>query len=142
MQPDQVEQLSAGTFSERAWLMITRVPAGRVTTYGDVAAALGSPKASRAVGMAMGRNPHAPDVPCHRVVGHDGKLTGFGGGLPKKQRMLREEGVPVEAGRVPLRARPGLRVRAHELVRLEPADGRVRLPANAALDARLGEETR
>ena len=82
--------------------MVARVPAGRVTTYGDVAAALGRPAAARAVGAAMHCNPHAPRVPCHRVVGSTGRLTGFAGGLPKKRTLLLAEGLQVENDRVKL----------------------------------------
>jgi len=74
------------------------VPAGKVTTYGEIARRLRS-HGARAVGNALNRNPYAPAVPCHRVVGSTGKLTGFAGGLPKKAKMLREEGVAVDAGK-------------------------------------------
>jgi methylated-DNA-[protein]-cysteine S-methyltransferase len=63
-----------------------------VVTYADIARAMKS-KAFRAVGNALNRNPYAPQVPCHRVVGSDGSLTGFAGGLPRKRQMLLEEGV-------------------------------------------------
>ena len=81
------------TFNQRVWALTARIPRGRVTTYGELAKALGSPGASRAVGNALNRNPYAPEVPCHRVVGSSGDLTGFAGGLEKKRRMLEEEGV-------------------------------------------------
>lgn len=87
------------TFSQRVWALTARIPAGRVATYGQLAKALNT-RAPRAVGQALGRNPYAPAVPCHRVVGSDGRLTGFAGGLPKKQQMLQAEGVVVEGGRV------------------------------------------
>ncbi len=80
--------------------MCARVPRGRVTTYGRIAAALGKPGASRAVGQALHRNPYAPDVPCHRVVGSDGRLTGFAGGVAKKRRLLESEGVRFRGERV------------------------------------------
>src|SRR5688500_16523666 len=76
------------SFNERVWALTARIPAGAVVTYGDIAAALGSPGGSRAVGNALNKNPYAPAVPCHRVVGSDGKLTGFAGGLPMKERLL------------------------------------------------------
>lgn len=88
------------SFNEQVWAICTTVPAGKVTTYGAIARKLGKPNAARAVGQAMNRNPYAPDVPCHRVVGADGKLTGYAGGLPKKLRMLEAEGVTVRDGRV------------------------------------------
>ena len=92
------------SFNEKVWAMTARIPRGKVCTYGDIAKALGT-KAYRAVGNALNRNPYAPAVPCHRVVGSNGSLTGFAGGLTKKQRLLREEGVAVESDRVNLDAR-------------------------------------
>jgi methylated-DNA-[protein]-cysteine S-methyltransferase len=87
------------TFHEKVWALITRIPEGRVTTYAEIARALGS-RGYRAVGHALNRNPYAPQVPCHRVVGSTGALTGFAGGLPKKERMLKSEGVEVRDGKV------------------------------------------
>ena len=92
------------SFNQRVWALCARIPAGRVATYGQIARALGSPGAARAVGNALNRNPYAPAVPCHRVVGSNGSLTGFAGGLAKKQRMLQEEGVGVRNGRADLQA--------------------------------------
>lgn len=83
------------TFNEKVWAMCARIPAGKLATYGDIAKALNSPRAFRAVGNALNRNPYSPAVPCHRVVGSDGSLTGFAGGLAKKRLMLRREGVRV-----------------------------------------------
>ena len=80
------------SFDQRVWAMTARVPRGRVTSYGRIAAALGG-NAARAVGAALGRNPYAPRVPCHRVVAADGRLTGYAGGLDRKSELLREEGV-------------------------------------------------
>lgn len=88
------------SFSEKVWAVTARIQRGRVVTYGDIAAALGDVNASRAVGAALGRNPYAPAVPCHRVVAGDGRLTGYAGGLPNKVELLREEGVAVERDRV------------------------------------------
>lgn len=76
-----------------------QVPEGKVTTYKAIAHALGT-KAYRAVGNAMNKNPDAPVVPCHRVVGVDGKLTGYAFGLKKKTALLRGEGVAVENDKV------------------------------------------
>jgi methylated-DNA-[protein]-cysteine S-methyltransferase len=87
------------SFCEKVWAVTARVPKGKVTTYACIARALGG-NAYRAVGQALNRNPYAPAVPCHRVVGSNGALTGFAGGLAKKRRMLEEEGVAVEKGRV------------------------------------------
>ena len=95
------------TFNERVWAMTARIPAGKVVTYADIATALGT-KAYRAVGNALNRNPYAPGVPCHRVVGSDGRLTGFAGGLPKKESLLNREGVLVKKGRADLTCRCAL----------------------------------
>lgn len=89
----------AMTFNEKVLAMTSRVPKGQITTYRAIAEALGT-RAYRAVGQALHRNPYAPGVPCHRVVGADGKLTGFAGGLSKKRLMLEAEGVAVERDRV------------------------------------------
>src|SRR5471030_2994746 len=85
-------KIAAGmSFSQRVWAMTSTIPAGRVATYGDIAHKVsGHP---RAVGQALHRNPYAPGVPCHRVVGSDGKLTGFAQGLGKKRKMLLAEGI-------------------------------------------------
>jgi methylated-DNA-[protein]-cysteine S-methyltransferase len=86
------------SFNQKVWALTARVPKGRVTTYGELARALGT-KAYRAVGNAMNKNPYAPGVPCHRVVGTDGSLTGFAAGLEKKRKMLIEEGVEVSGAK-------------------------------------------
>ena len=102
---DYDKQILAGklapgmSFAQKAWALTARVGPGSVTTYGQIAEKLGT-QASRAVGGAMHRNPYAPKVPCHRVVGHDGALVGFGGGLKRKQRMLSDEGVRFVNGKV------------------------------------------
>ena len=85
-------------FQLAVWAELTRIPYGKTVSYGAVAAALGkSPVASRAVGLANGRNPISIIVPCHRVIGADGSLTGYGWGLDRKEWLLRHEGVPVGA---------------------------------------------
>jgi methylated-DNA-[protein]-cysteine S-methyltransferase len=89
------------TFCQKVWALTARIPEGKVTTYGHIARHLGT-NAYRAVGLAMNRNPYAPAVPCHRVVGSQGALTGFAGGLPKKRAMLAAEHVPMRKGRVVL----------------------------------------
>ena len=91
------------SFEQRVWALTARIPAGAVVTYGDIAKKLGG-RAYRAVGAALGRNPYAPAVPCHRVVGSDGRLTGFAGGLAKKRRLLEAEGVRLSGQRVDLGA--------------------------------------
>jgi methylated-DNA-[protein]-cysteine S-methyltransferase len=78
-------------FQQKVWLALREIPFGRTTTYGQIAVDLGRPTASRAVGLANGRNPIAVIVPCHRVIGANGTLTGFGGGLPRKRWLLDHE---------------------------------------------------
>ncbi len=90
------------TFTDRCYELCRKIPPGRVTTYGEMAKALGSPKASRAVGNAMRTNPDAPRTPCHRVVGSSGKLTGYAFGLERKAALLRDEGVAVVNDRADL----------------------------------------
>lgn len=75
------------------WLALRQIPAGTVATYGELAAKLGKPTAYRAVGMANSLNPVAIALPCHRVVGTNGQLTGYAGGLERKQWLLHHEGV-------------------------------------------------
>jgi methylated-DNA-[protein]-cysteine S-methyltransferase len=81
-------------FQQCVWRQLTKIPFGETWSYGQLAKRLGNPNASRAVGLANGRNPIAVIVPCHRVIGADGSLTGFGGGIPRKQWLLSHEGVP------------------------------------------------
>ncbi|MEA2708563.1 MAG: methylated-DNA-[protein]-cysteine S-methyltransferase [Phycisphaerales bacterium] len=96
-------KLVAGmTFNQKVWALCARVPAGKVTTYGEIARALKC-KAYRAVGNALNKNPYAPAVPCHRVVGSTGELTGFAGGLAKKKSLLAREGVEMKNDRVVMR---------------------------------------
>lgn len=79
----------AGTpFQRSVWAELTRIPYGETRSYGELAELLGNPGASRAVGLANGKNPIGIIVPCHRVVGASGSLTGYGGGLDRKQRLL------------------------------------------------------
>lgn len=85
---DVALDLRGTPFQQRVWAEILRIPFGETRSYSQVAAAAGSPGASRAVGLATGRNPVAVIVPCHRVVGADGNLTGFGGGLARKSWLL------------------------------------------------------
>ena len=75
-------------FQHRVWDELRRIPYGTTTTYGELALRLGDPKCVRAVGLANGRNPIGIVVPCHRVVGADGRLRGFGGGVERKQALL------------------------------------------------------
>lgn len=75
-------------FQHKVWEALRQIPYGQLVSYGDIARAMGNPKAVRAVGGANGKNPISIIVPCHRVVGSDGSLTGFGGGLEIKQRLI------------------------------------------------------
>lgn len=87
-------------FQERVWAELRRIPVGTTISYGELAGRLGDKNAMRAVGLANGRNPISVVVPCHRVIGSDGTLTGYGGGLPRKTWLLNHEGVPIRNGRV------------------------------------------
>ncbi len=79
-------------FQREVWQQLLKIPYGKLRTYGEVAVALGKPKASRAVGQAAGHNPLPILVPCHRVIGKTGSLVGFAGGITTKARLLRLEG--------------------------------------------------
>jgi methylated-DNA-[protein]-cysteine S-methyltransferase len=79
-------------FQQAVWREVARIPFGQTVSYGEVARRLGKPEASRAVGLANGANPIAIVIPCHRVIGADGSLAGYGGGLERKRWLLRHEG--------------------------------------------------
>jgi methylated-DNA-[protein]-cysteine S-methyltransferase len=79
---------SGTAFQKRVWNALVQIPYGTTTSYGALAASIGSPGAARAVGLANGSNPIGLIVPCHRVIGADGSLTGYGGGLPLKRALL------------------------------------------------------
>lgn len=81
-------RLTGTPFQQTVWEQLRAIPYGETRTYGELADALGNPKASRAVGLANGKNPVGIIVPCHRVIGASGGLTGYGGGLDRKQRLL------------------------------------------------------
>lgn len=83
-------------FQEEVWSALRTIPAGTTMTYGALARLLGRPAAARAVGAANGRNPISIVVPCHRLLGSDGALVRYGGGLHRKQWLLRHEGAPIE----------------------------------------------
>ena len=87
-------------FQRRVWAALAEVPFGQTRTYAEIAAVTGSPGAVRGVGAANGANPLPIVVPCHRVVGSDRRLIGYGGGLDRKARLLRHEGVEVCGDRV------------------------------------------
>ena len=87
---------TAGTaFQSAVWAALRAIPAGETRSYGQLAAAVGSPRAVRAAGLANGQNPIAVIVPCHRVIGANGTLTGYAGGLERKRWLLAHEGVEV-----------------------------------------------
>lgn len=85
-------RLGGTEFQHAIWEALRGIPYGTTCTYGDIAGRIGRPKAVRAVGHAIGRNPISIIVPCHRVIGKDGTLTGFAGGLSAKARLLEIEG--------------------------------------------------
>jgi methylated-DNA-[protein]-cysteine S-methyltransferase len=94
-QLDAVSRIAVATggtaFQRRVWAALREIPAGATTTYSALARAIGTPSAYRAVGLANGANPIAIVVPCHRVIGADGSLTGYGGGIERKQWLLDHE---------------------------------------------------
>lgn len=85
-------ELHGTEFQRRVWAALREIPYGETISYGELARRVGNPKASRAVGLANGRNPVAIVVPCHRVIGANGSLTGYGGGLERKVWLLEHEG--------------------------------------------------
>ncbi len=89
-------------FQEKVWAELRKIPLGETRSYADIAAAVGSPGAVRAVGTANGFNPVAVLVPCHRVIRSDGRLGGYGGGIPNKVKLLAAEGICDPAPRLPL----------------------------------------
>jgi methylated-DNA-[protein]-cysteine S-methyltransferase len=84
-------QMQGTLFEQRIWEALKTIPYGLTMSYGELALQIGQPKASRAVGLANGRNPISIIVPCHRVIGANGKLTGYGGGIERKQWLLNHE---------------------------------------------------
>ena len=78
-------------FQRQVWAALSEIPYGTTVTYGEIAEAIGKPRAVRAVGRANGSNPIAIVVPCHRVIGADGSLTGYGGGIERKEKLLELE---------------------------------------------------
>jgi methylated-DNA-[protein]-cysteine S-methyltransferase len=87
-------------FQQAVWRALTAIPHGGICSYGEIAQRLGSPRAVRAVGGAVGRNPLSIIVPCHRVVGQDAQLTGYSGGIYRKIALLAQEGHAVHGGRL------------------------------------------
>jgi len=96
---------AAGTaFQRDVWRAVARIPFGVTCSYADIAAAIGRPRACRAVGAANRANPLPIVIPCHRVIGKSGSLTGYGGGIDRKQALLQFERKALEGGSVPQRA--------------------------------------
>jgi methylated-DNA-[protein]-cysteine S-methyltransferase len=87
-----LEMMIQGTaFQKKVWQELVKIPYGETISYGELARRIGNPKASRAVGMANGKNPICIIIPCHRVIGKNGSLTGFGGGIDVKKKLLELE---------------------------------------------------
>lgn len=87
-------------FDEKVWQGMKKIPRGKVTTYKELAAAVGSPRAFRAVGNACNKNPFSPKIPCHRVVKSDGSLGGYAHGPRKKAALLEKEGVRIKNNKI------------------------------------------
>lgn len=88
-------QMQGTEFQKKVWKALTQIPYGETRTYGEIAKSIGNPGGARAVGGACNRNPIMIVVPCHRVIGADGKLVGFGGGLEMKEALLGQEGIKI-----------------------------------------------
>jgi len=103
---DDIPVATGGTeFQRRVWMALREIPCGSTCSYGALAKKIGNQAASRAVGLANGSNPIPIVLPCHRVIGADASLTGYGGGLDRKQWLLAHEGVVLNPGK-PLHAAP------------------------------------
>lgn len=87
-------------FQKKVWQVCRKIPGGKVTTYRELARAVGRPVAFRAVGQALNKNPYAPKIPCHRVIRKDGKIGGYAGGVNRKIGLLIKEGIKLKKGRV------------------------------------------
>lgn len=85
------------SFQKKVWKALCKVKFGATASYGDIAKSIGNPAACRAVGLANGRNPIAIIIPCHRIIGTNGKLVGYGGGLDRKKTLLSLEGIEISA---------------------------------------------
>ena len=90
---DVALDLHGTPFQRAVWQALLGIPLGRTKTYGEIAAQVGHGAVARATGTAVGRNPVSILVPCHRVIGANGSLTGYAGGLPRKEKLLQHEGV-------------------------------------------------
>jgi O-6-methylguanine DNA methyltransferase len=107
-------------FQRSVWRALLDIPYGETRSYGEVARAIGKPKAARAVGMANHENPVSIVVPCHRVIGHDGRLVGYGGGLDAKTALLKLEGSSTTSSTT-----PGVRKARQVPGRLQASDPRL-----------------
>lgn len=87
-------------FQHRVLELTAKIPRGKVTTYKQIALAMGKPKAYRAVAMALAKNPHPIKIPCHRVIKSDGNIGGYAGGIEKKKNLLVHEGVEIKGNKV------------------------------------------
>ena len=87
-------------FQEAVWQACAKIPKGKVSTYAEIANAIGKPTAVRAVGNALNVNPHSPKVPCHRVIRSNGSVGGFAHGTKKKIEMLKKDGAKIKNGKV------------------------------------------
>ena len=99
MEVNESQLMAQGTpFQQKVWAALRTIPPGEVRTYTDIAVQIGHPSSARAVANACGKNPYAPEVPCHRVIRSDGSIGGYSaeGGSEKKRAMLREEGVHID----------------------------------------------
>ncbi len=93
-------------FYKKVWLECLNIPCGKTSTYSEIAANIGNPRAQRAVGNALNKNPFAPEVPCHRVIRKNGGIGGYAGGAARKIELLKKE---AERARTRQKARPGKR---------------------------------
>ena len=100
---DLATSAAGDAFQRRVWALLAQIPYGETTTYGELARELGDPALARAVGGAVGSNPLSVIVPCHRVIGKNGKLTGYAGGLERKRFLLELEAPAVWRAQAPAR---------------------------------------
>jgi methylated-DNA-[protein]-cysteine S-methyltransferase len=87
-------------FNEKVWNAIKKIPKGKISTYKEIAKAIGKPKAVRAVGNACNKNPFSPRIPCHRIVKSNGEVGGFALGTKKKKELLKKEGIEIKKGKI------------------------------------------
>jgi len=92
--------LPENKFSKRVYSIVARIPRGKISTYKEIARAAGSPKAARAVGNSLNKNPFSPIVPCHRIIKENGGIGGFATGSKKKRKLLESEGITVKNGKI------------------------------------------